>query len=192
MRLFLAALFGLYSRGGHAAPFVGGNILTLRVSAATLTTASAAVVIDELTAAGVVSQSLAVPSTGASPCTLPGVSSGAFSGKLTTSTTGSFASLACYASVAGTAAVVSGSGNRAVQVISSSGTLSTWSSLAQFNSPARETYAALVNTGAADFYNSGAGGNVRGLGYSASGTILSIIDCSKVTQCECRRSCAQN
>jgi hypothetical protein len=164
-----------------AAPFLGGNLLALRVSSGTLTTSSAAVFIDEFSTAGSLVQTISVPSSGGNACTLPGISSGAISGKLTTSTTGSLVSLACYASAAGTANVASTGGNRAVQMINSDGSIGAFASLGQFNSPARETYAALANTaGASDFYNCGAAGGVRGLGYAATGVILTAIDTAKV------------
>jgi hypothetical protein len=182
MALLLTFILLLAPCRVEPAAFASGNVLALRVSAATLTTSSAAVFIDELTSAGSLVQTISVPSTGGSACTLPGISSGAVSGKLTTSTTGSLASLACYASAAGTANVASSGGNRAVQMINSDGTVGAFSSLGQFNSPARETYAALANTaGAADFYNSGVGGGVRGLGYAATGVILTTTDTAKVS-----------
>jgi hypothetical protein len=184
LRLTLCGLaFFLFVLEILGAEFAGGNIVLLRVTTTgTLSTTAAAVVLDEITTGGTAVQSVAVPSTGSSACTLPGVSTGAISGKLTTSTGGNLVSFACYASPSGTTIVASRTGNRGVQLVNAAGTLGTRYSLVQFNNPAREVYAALVNTAGTDFYLSGeAGPNVRALSYGASGVVLTDNpDASKV------------
>ena len=79
-----------------SAVLVAGNLIALRVgSGSALTTSSTPIFLDEITAGtGAVAQTISVPSTGGTPCTLSGVGDG--EGLLTRSFDGAVASFACY------------------------------------------------------------------------------------------------
>jgi hypothetical protein len=134
-KLFLSAAATiaavLISTGADAAPFTGGNLVVVRegTGSAALTNASTQVFLDEYTPAGVLVQSISLPTAvnGANqPLTHPG--NGTSGGELTLSANGQYLVMAGYGVTTGTATVPQTSAatvNRIVARIAMNGTIDT-------------------------------------------------------------------
>lgn len=150
--LIVAALL---ASGCRAAPMTGGNVIALRLTAASgarsLTSAAAVISIDEITPTGTIVQTLSVASTGTYACTLPGTST-SISGKLTIGAAGLYASFACINAAGGTASVVSTTNKRGAVFVYPSGSVTSMTLLTQYTSPPREAYCATANTSPLDYY----------------------------------------
>ena len=145
----------LLASGCRAAPMTGGNLIALRLTAASgarsLTSSAAVISIDEIDPTGTIVQTLSVTSTGTYACTLPGTST-SISGKLTIGAAGLYASFACINAAGGTLSVVSTANKRGAVFVYPSGSITSMTLLTQYTSPPREAYCATANTSPLDYY----------------------------------------
>lgn len=154
-----------------AAPLTSGNLIVLRVnSSAALGTTSVPVFIDEIAAGtGAVLQTIPIPATGTSACTLSGTIVG--EGQLTISSDGTLASFACYAAASGTGTISTTSPAtypRAIVNVFPSGAVSPRVGLGTSAYSGRAVYGAVAFEPTFHWYSFGPSGGSRGLSYNTA------------------------
>ncbi len=175
----VAALLSLaLSASALAAPFTQGNIAVYRLGtgAAALNNAATPIFIDEYTSAGVLVQSIALPTSGTSSCT--GSGSATSDGLMTRSADGQYLVIACYRADVGTASVVSttaAANPRVVARIGIDGVIDTSTSVNDAYS-AGNIRSAASNDGSA-YWASGSNSGIRRVlhGGSTSGDISTTL-----------------
>ncbi len=178
--LTLAAALATTARVS-AAPFTNGNLVIYRAGTGTAALASAAtaVYLDEYTTAGVLVQSIALPTaaTGADqPLTTSGTSTS--EGLITRSTDGRYLMIPGYATVPGTASITGSTGTAIKRVVGradASGVVDTSMGLADFSSGGNPR--SIASTNGTDLWLTGANGGIRYATFAAgtAGTSTQLV-----------------
>ncbi|MBF9220950.1 T9SS type A sorting domain-containing protein [Hymenobacter ruricola] len=173
----LAFLLCLWPMLGSAAPFTPGNLVVLRVGdgAASLTSAATPAYLQEYTPAGVLVQTIPLPTaTSGNNRSLTVAGSSSTDGGMTRSANGAYLVLAGYDAAPGTAAVAgldpSTGANRIVGRVAADGTVDTSTRLTDATGNLRS--AATVD--GSSFYTSGSSGGVRYVPYANAGASVVI------------------
>ncbi|HEY4309598.1 MAG TPA: PEP-CTERM sorting domain-containing protein [Pirellulales bacterium] len=180
-----SAIFGLLPLVAQAAPFSAGDLVVERIGngSGTLTSAAAAVFVDEYTPSGTLVQSIAMPTAvNGSDLRLTDSGSATSDGYLNLSTDGQYLTLTGYDANVGTASVASTSttgGSATVRVvgrIDASGNVDTTTSLTAYSG---NNIRSAITTNGKDIWVAGAGtpGGVTytTFGSSGAGTSLSTV-----------------